>query len=61
LSLRGRSYVPDAGVISLFDAGEKSVKPYFDRVYSSARGFVNEVNLAGFYYKTVEKLGMATA
>jgi predicted nucleic acid-binding protein len=62
LSLSARSYVFDAGVISLFYAGEKGVKPYFDRVYSGrARGFVNEVNLAEFYYKTVEKIGMTTA
>jgi predicted nucleic acid-binding protein len=62
LSLNARSYVFDAGVISLFYAGAKSVKPYFDRVHSGrARGFVNEVNLAEFYYKTVEKIGMTTA
>ena len=61
MSLNARSYVFDAGVISLFYAGEKSVKPYFDRVHSGrARGFVNEVNLAEFYYKAVEKLGMTT-
>lgn len=62
MSLNARSYVFDAGVISLFYAGAKSVKPYFDRVHSGrARGFVNEVNLAEFYYKTVEKIGMTTA
>jgi predicted nucleic acid-binding protein len=62
LSLNARSYVFDAGVISLFYAGAKSVKPYFDRVHSGrARGFVNEVNLAECYYKTVEKIGMTTA
>jgi len=62
LSLSARSYVFDAGVISLFYAGEKGVKPYFDRVYSGrARGFVSEVNLAEFYYKTAEKLGMTVA
>jgi predicted nucleic acid-binding protein len=62
LSLSARSYVFDAGVISLFYAGAKEVKPYFDRVSSGrARGFVNEVNLAEFYYKTAEKIGMVTA
>jgi predicted nucleic acid-binding protein len=61
LSLNARSYVFDAGVVSLFYAGAKSVKPYFDRVHSGrSRGFVNEVNLAEFYYKTVEKMGMTT-
>jgi predicted nucleic acid-binding protein len=62
LSLNAHSYVFDAGVVSLFYAGAKSVKPYFDRVHSGrARGFVSEVNLAEFYYKTAEKLGMTTA
>ncbi len=62
MSLNARSYVFDAGVISLFYAGATGVRSYFDRVYSGrARGFVNEVNLAEFYYKTGEKLGMTTA
>lgn len=38
------------------------MKPYFDRVFSGeARGFVSEVNLAEFYYKTVQKKGLETA
>lgn len=62
MSLSARSYVFDAGAISLFYAGAKAVKPYFDRVHSGrARGFVSEVNLAEFYYKTAEKTGMTTA
>jgi len=62
LSLNARSYLLDAGAISLFYAGAKAVKPYFDRISSgTARGFVNEVNLAEFYYKTVERMGMVTA
>jgi len=62
LSLNARSYVFDAGVISLFYAGAKAVRPYFDRVSSGgARGFVSEVNLAEFYYKAAEKVGMDAA
>ena len=62
MSLNAHSYVFDAGTFSLFYAGAKAVKPYFDRVSSGrARGFVNEVNLAEFYYKTAEKMGMTTA
>ena len=62
MNLNARSYVFDAGVISLFYAGAKEVKPYFDRVHSGrVRGFVSEVNLAEFYYKTVEKVGMTKA
>ncbi|MDA4118035.1 MAG: PIN domain-containing protein [Thaumarchaeota archaeon] len=62
MSLNARSYVFDAGAISLYYAGSKAAKPYFDRVNSgSARGFVSEVNLAEFYYKTGERMGMETA
>src|SRR5208337_1780506 len=62
LSLSARSYALDAGVLSLYYAGAASVKPYFDRVLSGkARGFVSEVNLAEFYYKTAEKKGIGTA
>ena len=62
MSLNARSYVFDAGPISLYYVGAKAVKPYFDRVSSGrAGGFVSEVNLAEFYYKTAEKMGMTTA
>ena len=62
MSLNARSFVFDAGAISLYYAGSKAAKPYFDRVYSGAsRGFVSEVNLAEFYYKTGERLGLDTA
>lgn len=62
MSLSARSFVFDAGVISLYYAGSKAVRPYFERVYyGAARGFVSEVNLAEFYYKTGERLGLDTA
>ncbi|MGH9918894.1 MAG: PIN domain-containing protein [Nitrososphaerales archaeon] len=62
MSLNARSYVFDAGVISLFYAGVEAAKPYFDRAFSGrARGFVSEVNLAEFYYKAVEKKGKVAA
>jgi len=49
-------------VVSLYYAGASSVRPYFDRIFSGkARGFVSEVNLAEFYYKTAEKKGIETA
>lgn len=52
----------DAGVVSLYYAGDVTVKPYFDMVFSGrARGFVSEVNLAEFYYKASEKKGVDTA
>lgn len=38
------------------------MKPYFERVLSGkARGFVSEVNLAEFYYKTAQKKSIETA
>lgn len=62
MSLNARSYALDAGAVSLYYAGALSVKPYFDRIFSGkARGFVSEVNLAEFYYKTAEKKGIETA
>lgn len=62
MSLSARSYVLDAGALSLYYAGAASVKPYFERIFSGkARGFVSEVNLAEFYYKTAEKKGIETA
>lgn len=46
----------------MYYAGAQAVKPYFDRVFSGkSRGFVSEVNLAEFYYKTSEKKGLETA
>src|SRR5438552_16738474 len=56
LNLRSRSYLFDAGVLSLYYAGASAVRPYFERVCSGrARSFVSEVNLAEFYYKTAQK------
>jgi len=52
----------DAGAISLYYAGDKRIKSYFDSIFSKAKlGFVSEVNLAEFYYKTAEKFGLQTA
>jgi predicted nucleic acid-binding protein len=60
--LSSRSYVFDAGAISLYYAGSEAVRPYFLRVFSGrARGFVSEVNLAEFYYKTAEKKDLQSA
>jgi predicted nucleic acid-binding protein len=62
LSLSARSYLLDAGFIALHYSGNKEAKPYFDRILSGkARGYISEVNLAEFYYKTTQKKGMETA
>lgn len=55
-------YVLDAGVLALYFAGDERVKKYVDRILrGDAEGYVCEVNLAEFYYKTAEKLGLDEA
>lgn len=55
-------YVIDAGVLALYFAGERSVKKYFDEILrGAATGYLCEVNLAEFFYKTAEKLGLDVA
>jgi len=62
LSLNARSCLVDAGIVFLFYSGNRKVKPYLDRIFSGrALGFVSEINLAEFYYKSVEKFGKQTA
>jgi len=55
-------YIFDAGVIALYFSGDRRIKPYFDEVFNGeAEGYITEINLAEFYYKTAEKLGIETA
>jgi uncharacterized protein len=62
LSPAARSYLIDAGALALYFAGDDVAKPYFDRILSGqSLGFISEVNLAEFYYKTAQKLGLQTA
>ena len=62
MSLNARSYLLDAGFLALHYSGNKEAKPYFDRILSNkAIGFVSEVNLAEFYYKTGQQKGLDTA
>jgi predicted nucleic acid-binding protein len=62
LSTSARSYLFDAGIISLYYRGERSVKQYFDRVFTAnAEGFISEVNLAEFYYKSALQKGIDLA
>ncbi|HID90455.1 TPA: type II toxin-antitoxin system VapC family toxin [Candidatus Bathyarchaeota archaeon] len=57
-----RRIVFDAGALALYFAGDGRVKRHFDDVLSGTRdGYVCEVNLAEFYYKTAERLGLETA
>lgn len=55
-------FVFDAGAIALYFAGEEKIRQYFLKVFSGdCMGYVCEINLAEFYYKTAEKLGLETA
>lgn len=62
MSQNARSYLFDAGALFLYYSGNERIKPYVDRVLSSrASGFISEVNLAEFYYKSIEKFGIEVA
>lgn len=51
-------YIIDAGVLALYFAGDRRAKKYIDRILRGIdEGYVCEVNLAEFYYKTGEILG----
>ena len=43
-------------------SGDRRIKRYFDEIFSGeAVGYILEINLAEFYYKTAEKLGLEIA
>lgn len=55
-------FVFDAGAVALYFAGDEKVKQYFLKVFSGdCVGYICEINLAEFYYKTAEKLGLEIA
>jgi len=57
-----KKYVIDAGALALYFAGDFKVRKYFDEILArEADAYLCEVNLAEFYYKTVEKLGEEVA
>lgn len=52
----------DAGVLTLHFAGDARVSEYFNGIdEEDADGFVADVNLSEFYYKTCQKLGRQAA
>ena len=54
-----KKYVFDAGVVALYFSGHKESKLYFDDVIKKrAYGYICEVNLAEYYYKSLQKLGV---
>ena len=55
-------YVIDAGVLALYFAGDQRVRRYFEEIFQGVSdGYLCEINLAEFYYKTAEKLGADSA
>ncbi len=55
-------YIIDAGALALYFAGDKEIKKYFDEIFEGrAEGYILEINLAEFYYKTAEIIGLETA
>jgi len=57
-----RGLVLDTGVLTLYFAGDPRVKPFFDEISEErAVGFVSEINLAEYFYKTCRQLGKETA
>ena len=55
-------YIVDAGVLALFFAGDQKVKKYFNDIFrGNAAGYLCVLNLAEFYYKSAEKLGIDAA
>jgi len=57
-----KKYVIDTGALALYFAGDFKVRKYFDEILArEADAYLCEVNLAEFYYKTVEKLGEEVA
>ncbi len=57
-----RKFVVDAGVLTLFYAGDSRVKPYFGGIKDAETGgYVSSINLSEHYYKTCQKLGKEVA
>lgn len=51
-------YVIDAGPLSLFFAGKKDVKKFFEEMYNNnVIIYMNEVNLGEFIYNYISKVG----
>lgn len=55
-------FIIDAGTLALYFAGDERIKKYFDNIFTGkSEGYILEINLAEFYYKTAEILGLETA
>jgi len=57
--LKKNRFVFDAGAIALYFGGDEEIRPYFvEALAEKGVGYVCEIDLAEFYYKTAEKLGL---
>ena len=57
-----KAVVVDAGVLTLHFIDDQRVEEYFSDVDDGrVSGYISNVNLAEFYYKTCQKLGRQTA
>ena len=57
-----KAVVVDAGVLTLHFIDDQRVEEYFSDVDDErTSGYISNVNLAEFYYKTCQKLGRQTA
>lgn len=55
-------YVIDTGALALYFSGDPRVKKHFNEILQgTSEGYLCEANLAEFYYKTAEKLGVDAA
>jgi len=60
--LKKDRFVFDAGAIALYFGGDEEIRPHFvGALAEKGVGYVCEINLAEFYYKTAEKLGLEAA
>jgi len=60
--LKKNRFIFDAGAIALYFGGDEKIRPYFIKALAEKDvGYVCEINLAEFYYRTAEKLGLEVA
>jgi len=65
MTKQASGYVFDTGALALHFAGGshgEKVKSYFDQVFGGSKeGYISEVTMAEYFYKTCQKLGIDVA
>jgi hypothetical protein len=56
-----RNVIFDAGILTLFFAGDSRVQPFFQKGKEVRRAYVTSINLTEFYYRTCQTLGAQIA